>query len=79
MGGVPIFKVFDNAKCMQVVVETQAVLPQAFIESAFACVAKGRMANVMHQRECLNQFFIQAERTCHFTRDLHDLNGVRQA
>ena len=50
--------------------------PKHAAADALAGVPERRMANVMYQRQCLDQFFIQVQRAGDFTRELHNLNRV---
>ena len=52
-GGVALLEIFHDAQGVQIVVEEQAVLAHGGVERLFAGVTKGRMAEVMHQRQRL--------------------------
>ena len=41
-------------------------------------MAKGRMAEIMHQRHRLRQILVAAQRPCQRPRDLGDFDGVSQ-
>ena len=76
---VALLKPGDDAQGVQVVVEAEPEAAQALVESLFAGVAKGRMADVVGQRKRLGQFHIQPQRPGHGARDLGDLKGMREA
>src|SRR5277367_1493489 len=77
--GVPALKVLDNAQRVQIVVESQSVFAQSIVESAFARMPEGRMANVMDQRQRFCQPLVQAQHCCYGARDLRHLHRVGQA
>ena len=56
VGRIALFKPGNDAQGMQVVVETETVLPQSGIEGLFAGVAKGGMADVVGQGKGLGEF-----------------------
>ena len=60
-GGIALFKPGDDAECVQVVVEAEAMVAQGGIERLFAGMAKGRMTDVVGQGEGLGEFAIQAQ------------------
>ena len=59
--GVALLEPGDDAQGVQVVVEAQAMDLQARVESLFAGVAEGRMADVVDQRQGLGQLRIEAQ------------------
>jgi hypothetical protein len=59
--GVALLEPGHDAQGVEVVVEAQAVGFRHFVESLFAGVAEGRMADVVDQRQGLGQFRIQAQ------------------
>jgi hypothetical protein len=61
------------------VVENQAMGAHGGVESFFARVAEGGMAEIVHQRESFGEIDIEMERGCDRTRDLRDLDGVGEA
>ena len=67
------------------VYQTQALLIMAetertdLIERALACMAEGRVAEIVAERDRLGQILVQAERPCDRPRDLRHLERVRQA
>jgi hypothetical protein len=79
MAGVALLKAVDDAERMEIMVKAQTVALQADIESTFAGMAKGRMPDVMHQRERLGEIHVEAECSGDLASDLSDLNGVRKA
>lgn len=78
-GGVALLEILDNAERVQVVVEREPVLTHGGVESFFASVAKGRMADIMHERECFHEIDIEAERAGDGARNLRDFERVREA
>ena len=62
MRGVTLLEVLDDAQRMQVVVEAAPMTAEAAIQSALAGMSKGRMADVVNQRQRLRQIFVQAKR-----------------
>ena len=50
-----------------------------FVEFALAGVAKRRMADIVHQGQSFRQFAVETERGGDGSRDLRDLERVRQA
>ena len=60
-------------------VETQAVSAHGFVERVFAGVAKGRMADVMYQRERFGEVAVQAKGGGDGARKLGDFDGVGEA
>lgn len=79
MRGIPVLKMLDDAKGVQVVVETQTVRLHALIERTLPGMAEGWMPNVVNESQNLYEFLIQVERSCDLARNLRDLDGVRQA
>src|SRR6516164_3923156 len=77
--GVAKFEIFNNAKCLQVVVEELAVAAHCGVQCALPSVPKWRMPDVMHQRKRLDQVNIQIKRCSDGAGDLGDLDGVRHA
>src|SRR5580658_9438458 len=78
-GGVALFEIFDDAKCVQIVIEGEAVLVHGRVERFFSRVPEWRMPEIVHQGERLGQIGVQSELTSDGARNLRDLNGVRQA
>ena len=60
-GRVALLKPGDDAQGVQVVVEAEPVGAQSAVEGLFSGVAKGRMADVVDQRESFGQLGIEAE------------------
>ncbi len=75
---IPLLEAFHNPECVQVVIEAKTVRLQATVQSAFASVPKGRMADIVNQGECLHEIDVQAERGGDLTRYLGDLNGMSE-
>src|ERR1700733_2930087 len=76
-GGVALFEIFDDAKCVQIVIEGEAVLAHSRVQRFFSGVAKWRMAEIVHQGERLGQIGVQSELTSDGTRNLRDLDRGR--
>ncbi len=64
---------------MKVVVEAEAVAAERAVERLFAGMAKGRMPDVVRQRQRLGQLRIQSQRLGHGARNLRHFKGVREA
>jgi hypothetical protein len=79
MSGITLLELFDDAQGVKVMVEASAVRMHQLVQLALAGVAERRMANVMNERECFRQLGIQAEGSGDGTRNLRDLQSVRQA
>ena len=78
MCGVALFKVLDDAKSMQVVVEAPPMTSEATIQRSLTRVSEGWMTDVVNQCKCLGEVFVQAESGCSGPGDLRDLNRVGQ-
>ena len=72
------FEILDNAQSMEVVIERKPVLPHGRVQSFLSRVPKRRMPEIMHQGQRLNQIGIQPELRSDRSRDLRDLNRMRQ-
>ncbi len=77
--GVALLEVLDDAQGVKIVVEAEAVLLEAAVESALAGVAEGRMADVVDKGECFGEVFVQREGFSDLTGDLGDFHGVCEA
>ena len=75
-GGVALLEVLHDAQGVQVVIEEKPVGAHGGVESFLSGVAEWRMAEIMHQRQRLDQIDIQAERAGDGARNLRDLDGV---
>jgi len=75
-GRVALFEPGDDAQSVQVVVEAETVLTQSFIESFFAGVAEGRMADVVREGESFGELRVEAEGSGDGAGDLGDLESV---
>src|SRR5208283_5139300 len=64
---------------MEVVLKTQAVAPHVLVKLQLARVSEWRVADVVGQRECLSELFVQPERTGYRTRNLRYLERVGEA
>ena len=60
--GIAQLHIFHGAQRLQVVVEELAVAPHQEVERALAGMSEGRMADVVNQRQRLDQIDIQIER-----------------
>ena len=54
------------------------MLAHGAVEGFFPGMAKGRMTDVVHQSERLDQVYIQVKCSCDGTRDLSNLDGMRK-
>ena len=63
---------------MQIVVKAQAVVLKTTIQCPFAGMPKGRMPDIVHQRQGLRQIHVQMEGGSHLARYLGYLDGVGQ-
>src|SRR5207237_4556543 len=77
--GVAGFKVFHNTQRVQIMVEAVAVGAHSGIERLFPSMAERRMANIMRQRQSLDQVGIKAQHGSNGARDLSNFDGMRQA
>ncbi len=77
--GVALLEPGDDAQGVQIMVEAQAKAAQALVESLFAGVAEGRMADVVGQRQRLGQLLVQPQRAGHGAGNLGDLKSVGEA
>src|SRR3954470_11548998 len=59
--GIAQLEIFHDAESVQVVVEDVAMRAHRGVERFLPGMAEGRMPNVMHQRERLNQIDVQAK------------------
>ncbi len=75
---VTMFEMLHDAKRMQVVIEAAAVDAHQLIEFSFAGMAKGRVANIVHQGERFNEFRVDAQCGGHGAGDLRDFERVGQ-
>jgi len=76
---IAMLELLDDAKRVQVVIETAAVGAHQFVELAFAGVAKRRVADIVNESEGLGEFGVQAERGGNGAGDLRDFERVCQA
>ena len=76
MRGIPLFKVFNDAQRVKIMVEPSSMTNEAAIQCALACMPEGRMPDVVDQRKGLRQVFVQAKRGRGGARYLGDLDGV---
>jgi hypothetical protein len=70
---------FDDSEGVEIVIEAATMSAHQFIKFVFASMAERRMANVMNERQCLDQSRIQPQCVRNGTGDLGHLDGVRQA
>src|SRR5581483_313862 len=77
--GIALFEILDDPEGMEIVVERQTVIAHYGVESFLSCMSKGRMAEIVRQREGFNQVNIEAKLCGQGAGDLSDFDGVRQA
>src|SRR5882757_1226306 len=75
---ITMFKLFDDAQSVQIVIEAAAVRAHQFVKLAFAGMAEGRVADVMHKGEGFSKLGVQPERSGNGAGNLRNLQGVRQ-
>src|SRR5712672_1275263 len=75
---VALLELLYDSQRLQIVIEPAAVRTQQFIELSFARVSKGRMADIMNQREGFGKIGVQSQRSGHGARDLRDFESVRE-
>ena len=75
---IALLKALDDAQGVQIVVEAHAMAPHHRVQRDFAGVSEGRMPDVMHQRESLDQIGIQVETRRDGARDLRNLDRMGQ-
>ena len=75
-GGVALFKIFDDAQRVQVVVKEKAMVAHGRVERLFSGVAEWGMAEVMHQRERFRQIYIKGECASDSAGDLRHFDSV---
>jgi hypothetical protein len=73
---VTMFEMLHDAKRMQVVIEAAAVDAHQLIEFSFAGMAKGRVANIVHQGQSLNELCVDPQSGGHRAGDLGDFKRV---
>jgi hypothetical protein len=76
---IPLFKMLDDSKRVQVVVE---VIPEALhlpIQFLFSGMRERRMPDIVCKRESFRQILVKPKRYRNGARDLRYLNGVSQA
>jgi hypothetical protein len=78
-GGIALFEPGDDAEGMQVVVESERVLVKGCVEGLFACVAEGRVADIVGECEGVGEFVVKAESGGDGAGDLGDFEGVGEA
>jgi hypothetical protein len=72
------FKLFDDAQCLEIVIEARAVSAHEFVEFLFAGVAEGWMSDVMDESERLGKFRIEAEGSGNRAGNLRNFQCVRE-
>jgi len=78
MGCVSLFEPCDDAQCVQIMVKAKAMRLQRLIERLLARVAKGRVADVVGEREGLCKLCIQAEGIGEGAGDLSNFKRMRE-
>ena len=76
---VTLLKMLDDSQRVDVMVEAPPMTLEAAVQCALAGMPKWRVADVVNQRKCLRQVFVQAKRGGGPTCDLRDLNRVSKA
>ena len=76
--GVTLFKVLDDAKGMEVMVEAPPMTSEATIQRSLPRVSEGWMTDVVNQCKRLREIFVQAKSGCSGPGDLRDLNRMGQ-
>ena len=76
-GGIAVLQMRHDAQALRVMVEAADGL-HGLVQRVLAGMAERRVAEVVGQREGLDQVFVQVERAGHRARDLRDLQAVRQ-
>jgi hypothetical protein len=74
---IALFEIDDDPQALHIVVET-APAPDAMVQRILSRMAEGRMAEIMGQRQCLGQIFVEAERPGEAARNLGDFQRVGQ-
>src|SRR5579862_7244715 len=72
------FEVFHDAERVQIVVKRKSVFAHRGVESLLARMAKRWMSHVVYQRQRLHQVAIQSQLSGDGSRNLRDLDRVRQ-
>src|ERR1700693_1946485 len=75
---IALLKPLDDPRCMEIVLEAVAVLAHAEVELTFAGVPERGMSDVVDERERFGELRVEAESPGDRTRDLRDLERVRQ-
>jgi hypothetical protein len=75
---IPLFEILNYPQRVQIVVEEKSVLTHESIKCFLARVSKWRMADVMRQRECLDQVNVQPKLRRNGTGNLCDFYCVGQ-
>ena len=78
-GEVAMLKLLDDAKGVEIVIESATVLFHELVELAFAGVTEGGMANIVNERESFGEIRIQAEGIGDSAGDLRNLERVGEA
>ena len=78
-GRIALFEPRDDAEGVEIVVETEAILPQCGVEGFFAGVAEGGMTDVVGEGESFSEFAVQAEGCGESAGDLGDFKSVGEA
>ena len=72
---VALLEEVDDAQGLAVVIEA-SVLRHQNVEHPLARMGEGRVAQVVGERDCLGEVFVEAERTSERAGDLGILEGV---
>ena len=76
---IAMFKLFDDAQCVKIMVERAAMRLHQFVQFTFASVAERRVADVVDQSQSFGKFTIEAEGCGNGARNLRDFKGVGEA
>src|ERR1700682_2710629 len=75
---VALLKLLHNSQRVQVVIERATIRAHERVQRSFSGVTKRGMANVVHQRERLSKFSVEAQRGRHCARNLRHFQRMGQ-
>jgi hypothetical protein len=73
---IALLEVLNDPQRVQVVVESTPVTRKTPIQRSLPGMAKGRMSNIMNQRQRLGQIFVQSKRGSSSSSDLSHFNRM---
>ena len=76
---VTLFKPFDDAERVQIVIEGVPCARIRWIELLFTRMTEGRMSDIVDERQCLRQIRIESQRGGHGASDLRHFQRMREA